>query len=89
MRDFELLLHFNILTALTISSRDPANNAIWTTSVPQIALGHPFLMHGILGLSALHLPRLNPDKHQEYAILAAKQENTAFPPVPRRSGQSH
>jgi hypothetical protein len=46
MRDLELLLQFNTSTAITIAAQNPANNVVWTTSVPQIALGHPFLMHG-------------------------------------------
>jgi hypothetical protein len=78
MREFELLLHYTTSTAQTIG-RDQATCSIWSTSVPQIALQHPFLMHGILAISALHLARLHPEQRQEYTVLAAKHENIALP----------
>jgi len=51
---------------------------IWRDYVPQQAIKHPFLMHGILALAALHLAYLRPgsftqhlqtcDKHQAVAL---------------------
>jgi hypothetical protein len=83
MRDLELLLHFNTSTGPSIASQNPLNSSIWSTSVPQRALSHPFLMHGIFAISALHLAYLHrltdPTKQREYEILAAKHESIALP----------
>lgn len=79
MLDLELLLHFSTTTAPTISAQNPTNDAIWSTVVPKLALDHPFLMHGILGVAALHLSRLRPERKQEYIMVAAKHENIALP----------
>lgn len=62
---------------------------LWRDYVPKLAVQHPFLLHGILALSALHLAHLRPessaqhlqicDKHQAVAI--AKFRSILLSPV--------
>lgn len=42
-------------------TRSGQTDYIWRCCVPEEALSHPFLMHGILALSALHLARTKDD----------------------------
>lgn len=82
MKDLELLLHFTTATAPSLSLHYPASLDIWATVVPHEALNHPFLMHGIFAISALHLSHihaLDPVQQQEYALLAAKHQSIALP----------
>lgn len=61
-------------------SRDTTTDRIWRNAVPEEALAHPFLMHGILALSALHLARTGPDPSQRAAYLnrAVAHQNQAL-----------
>ncbi|KAI9366990.1 hypothetical protein BJX61DRAFT_377280 [Aspergillus egyptiacus] len=52
--DLELMLQWVNETHGMLTRGQKTEN-IWRTHVPQEALSHPFLMHGILALSALHI----------------------------------
>jgi hypothetical protein len=51
--DLELMHHFTAFTAVRMSDI-PTTNQLWTTVIPQIGFRHPFLLHGILSMAALH-----------------------------------
>ncbi|RGP79776.1 c6 zinc finger domain-containing [Fusarium longipes] len=53
MDDLALLHHWTVSTSLDIV-RCPQVDYCWQTIFPRIALRHPFVMHGILSLAALH-----------------------------------
>ena len=54
-RDLELMHHYTTLTAANLEkTRDPLILDTWRIGVPQEATRHPFLMHAILALAALH-----------------------------------
>jgi hypothetical protein len=38
----------------------------WQVIIPEIAYSYEFLVHGILGLSALHLAYLKPERYSHY-----------------------
>jgi hypothetical protein len=61
VNDLELMHFYTTTTSLTLSSR-PEFQQIWQKEVPRIAFAHPFLLHGILGFSALHLARSQPER---------------------------
>jgi hypothetical protein len=44
-----------------------------------MALAHPFLMRGILAVSALHLGQTMPEKKLHYLAIAAYHQNLALP----------
>jgi hypothetical protein len=47
--------------------------------MPQIGLKYPFVLSGMLAISALHLSKLLPDRKQELQKAALAQENAALP----------
>lgn len=54
VNDLELMHHYTTDTYQTLSDHNEFGT-IWQHYVPEEALAHPFLMHGLLSLSALHL----------------------------------
>ncbi|KAK4693648.1 hypothetical protein P7C71_g3792, partial [Lecanoromycetidae sp. Uapishka_2] len=77
MEDLELLHHFTTETCYTLSDR-PESHELWRVNALQVAFQHPFLMRGILAISALHLSCLRPDKQNHYAQIAIKQQDAAL-----------
>ncbi|KAK7742416.1 hypothetical protein SLS62_010724 [Diatrype stigma] len=54
--DLELLHHYTISTCLTFSSHQMTRD-FWRVNLPQMGFTHPYILRGILSLSALHLAR--------------------------------
>lgn len=52
INDLELIMHWCSTTYRSVS-RDSTVEGIWQKTVPQEAIQHPFLMHGLLALSSL------------------------------------
>ena len=52
--ELELLHHWHTVTAPSLAQNEILNEGL-QTHVPREGLSHPFLMHGILAISALHL----------------------------------
>lgn len=77
--DLELLMHWKD-TTYQIFCRNPRASPIWQSLVPQEALTEPFLMHGILALSSLHLARTKSDypKSLRYIGTAVSHQNQAL-----------
>lgn len=61
-------------------SRNERTDRVWRNAVPGEALSHPFLMHGILALSSLHLARTAPEPSGRAAYLnrAVAHQNQAL-----------
>ncbi|KAH8823589.1 hypothetical protein DL96DRAFT_1618047 [Flagelloscypha sp. PMI_526] len=61
--DLELIHHFTTTTAVSLVDihgiKSPHVLGIYQRNAPRLALAHPFLMHSILAISALHLHWLN------------------------------
>ncbi|KAL3469573.1 hypothetical protein BJX99DRAFT_69239 [Aspergillus californicus] len=64
-QDPELMHHFTLYTSSTFARRRDMQEA-WRVDIPQIAYSYEFLMHGLLGLSALHLAYLKPERYSFY-----------------------
>ncbi|KAJ6098630.1 hypothetical protein N7467_000165 [Penicillium canescens] len=77
--DLELMMQWCNTTYHTLS-RDERTDPVWRNIVPEEALSHPFLMHGILAVSALHLARTGPDPSHRasYLNLAVAHQNQAL-----------
>ena len=54
IKDLELMHHYSTLTCFTMTDQS-ASCSIWQTDIPKLALEHPFLMHGLLALAAMHI----------------------------------
>jgi hypothetical protein len=76
--ELKLLEHFQTYTSQEIGF-DAASRQIWRSDMPTLAAKHPFLKHGILACSALHLAFLNPLERQRYQLLAAHHQSIALP----------
>ena len=76
--DHKLLEHFKAITYQEIGN-DATSRQVWRTDVPDIAAKHPFLMHGVLACSALHLASINPAERQRYQLIAAHHQSIALP----------
>ncbi|KZF26555.1 hypothetical protein L228DRAFT_257970 [Xylona heveae TC161] len=77
MADLELLHHFSVSTCYTIS-RKPELVTLWRVTIPQLAFSQPFLMRGLLAISALHLARLRPSRSETYLSQAALHQDSAL-----------
>ncbi|CAG7917328.1 unnamed protein product [Penicillium olsonii] len=79
VHDLELMMQWCNSTFHTLS-RNQHTDPIWRNLVPEEALSHPFLMHGILALSALHLARTGPEpsRRASYLNRAVAHQNQAL-----------
>ncbi|KAL5042233.1 hypothetical protein BDW71DRAFT_217084 [Aspergillus fruticulosus] len=64
-QDPELMHHYTLYTSKTLARR-PHMQETWQVPIPEIAYSYEFLMHGILGMSALHLACLKPERYSDY-----------------------
>ncbi|KAL0932714.1 C6 zinc finger domain-containing protein [Colletotrichum truncatum] len=77
LTDMKLVHHFTSNTAYTLSeNRDFVH--LWTTTVPEIAFAHDFLLHGILAVSAIHLAHLHPERREEFTTISTRHQTTAL-----------
>ncbi len=67
--DFALFHHFTTSTAHLITLT-PADRSPFMTLLPGLAPQHPYLLHEVLALAALHLSHLNPTERTRYTDLA-------------------
>lgn len=77
--DLELMMQWCNTTFQTLS-RSERTDPVWRTNVPEEALSHPFLMHGLLAVSALHLARTSkdPPSRSAYLTRAVAHQNQAL-----------
>ncbi|KAL4907400.1 hypothetical protein BDW74DRAFT_123902 [Aspergillus multicolor] len=71
IEDLELMMQWCTTTYRSVS-RNSTVESIWQAVVPREAMRHPFLMHGILALSALHLAVTSDDDLKEQYIRTSK-----------------
>lgn len=75
--DLELLHNYDTSTAYTLATI-PALQTFLRLNLPRIAFSHPFLLHGILGISALHLAHFKKDLRAHYLSQAQYHYQTAL-----------
>ncbi|KAG0649822.1 Orsellinic acid biosynthesis cluster [Hyphodiscus hymeniophilus] len=76
--DRALLQHYVTSTSISIA-HDESSEALWQVTVPQLASQHPFLMHGILACSALHVAYKYPAQQGQHLIEASRHQSIAMP----------
>lgn len=76
MLDLELLHHYSVSTALTLSS-DPVVRDYFLVSVPQLGFSHPYVLQSLLALAASHLAHFRPESRQYYYAHAKARHTTA------------
>ncbi|PYH91143.1 hypothetical protein BO71DRAFT_452326 [Aspergillus ellipticus CBS 707.79] len=76
--ELELLNHWHMATVQTLIHEKATEN-VMRVFVPQEALSHPFLMHSMLALSALHLSHHCPaERRHKYTEAAMNHNNIAL-----------
>ncbi|KAI3572447.1 hypothetical protein IWW34DRAFT_762328 [Fusarium oxysporum f. sp. albedinis] len=73
-RDLELMHHYSTITCNTLTLREDMQD-IWTVIIPKIGYSHPFVMHGLLAISALHKSYLIPSKREIYLEVSAYHQS--------------
>ncbi|KAL4879189.1 hypothetical protein BJY04DRAFT_220309 [Aspergillus karnatakaensis] len=76
--DDDLLHHYKTTTYLSLCS-DPELEHTVRVSIPELAHHYPFLMHGLLSISALQLAHTNPKFRAQYLGLALDHQELAMP----------
>ncbi|KAL4797389.1 hypothetical protein BDV19DRAFT_44728 [Aspergillus venezuelensis] len=71
IQDLELMMQWCTTTYRSVS-RNNTVEGIWQAVVPREAMRHPFLMHGLLALSALHLAVSSDDEMRDQYIKTSK-----------------
>ncbi|KAM6506905.1 hypothetical protein FALCPG4_018723 [Fusarium falciforme] len=75
--DMALLHHWTLSTSLDIV-KSSGGDDYWQKIFPQIAFRHAFVMHGILGLAALHLAFRQSADRDRLLLIAAHHHNIAL-----------
>ncbi|KAM0325423.1 hypothetical protein ACHAQA_007409 [Verticillium albo-atrum] len=76
-RELELMHHFSVNTATTLGLRDDVRQ-VWKFVIPQEGYRHPFIMDGLLAISALHKSLLVPSRRQEYLTISAHYQSSGM-----------
>lgn len=71
-----LLHHWYTMTCLTLTD-DPDQQELWRTTVVKHGLSHPFLLHEILAIAALHLATCIPEEKGLLTTRATELQNYA------------
>ncbi|RAH76741.1 hypothetical protein BO86DRAFT_324872 [Aspergillus japonicus CBS 114.51] len=73
-----LFLNWTTSTCHSIA-RTPIDRRIWQTVIPQQALGCPYLLHGLLAISSLHLALQQPisptQRHRKSSLITAAEHH--------------
>ncbi|KAF7589976.1 hypothetical protein BBP40_003467 [Aspergillus hancockii] len=75
VQELELMIQWCTATYRSIS-RNKAVEWIWHAVIPREAMRHPFLMHGILALSALHLAFTSSGATKESYLVTARSHRS-------------
>ncbi|KIV86158.1 hypothetical protein PV11_01788 [Exophiala sideris] len=78
VQDLELLHHWTTSAYKGFGDK-PGDEVPWQLEMPQIACEQPFLMRGILAMSALHLSCSRPTQKQKWLVRAVYHQNRALP----------
>ncbi|KAI5459415.1 hypothetical protein BGZ63DRAFT_360577 [Mariannaea sp. PMI_226] len=68
-KDFELLHHYTTVTAEAMCVRKEMTH-VWRICIPRVGYQYPFVMHGVLAVSAAHKAYLMPNNRKTYLALS-------------------
>lgn len=76
LQQLKLLQHWHHQVAVTMALDDSqARIAIWTEVVPMLAIDYPFLMHGLLAVSAAHIAHTEPKLAASHLAIAHRHHD--------------
>lgn len=76
--NLRLMSHYACYTCIAIAGPTSIPRDVlllWRDYVPQLAFKHDYLIHGLLGLSSLHLALSQPSMQHEHTVLATHHHN--------------
>lgn len=76
-RGLELMHHYTVSTAQTLAHR-PDMKYTWRVTIPEMAIGCPYTMHGLLAIASLHKAHLLPAQRDTYLDTAAWHQNSGL-----------
>ncbi|KAH7313875.1 hypothetical protein B0I35DRAFT_480521 [Stachybotrys elegans] len=76
--DQRILTHYFASTFESFMLKEDNMAEIWLHVVPGIAQQHPFVFHGIMACTALHMAHLQPDRAAEYTVRALSHQDVAI-----------
>ncbi|KAI3572436.1 hypothetical protein IWW34DRAFT_762275 [Fusarium oxysporum f. sp. albedinis] len=82
-RELELMHHYSTCTYKTLALRSDMRY-VWKTVIPEEGYNNPFVMHGLLALSAAHKAHLLPSERETYLSVSAYHQSLgleAFRPL--------
>lgn len=68
--DMEMMHHYSTVTADTLTRRADMQH-VWRIIVPELGYKHPFVLHGLLAITATHKAYLLPSQRDKYLDIAA------------------
>jgi len=74
----ELMYHYRDFIVSILVGRRKDISALWTETIPGDAFRHPFLLHGLLTMSALSLAHLRPEEAARYLRLGDRHQGVAL-----------
>ncbi|KAF7591717.1 hypothetical protein BBP40_001161 [Aspergillus hancockii] len=76
--ELELLHHWHTVAGASLALNETVQD-LFRVTVPGLALSHPFLMHGLLAVSALHISQKCPaERRPKYTEVAISHNNLAL-----------
>lgn len=77
MLDLTLMHHWSVKAGVTIANHTVIKE-LWRMQVPSLATRHPFLMHALLAISALHLHHENSEPSKSNLYLSAASQHHEY-----------
>ncbi|KAH0419614.1 hypothetical protein CcaCcLH18_14347 [Colletotrichum camelliae] len=75
--DLALLHHWTMSTSIDIFRSAPVDS-LWQVTFPRIGFEHPFVVHAILSLAALHIAYISGVKNSPYVVEATRHHEDAI-----------
>ena len=79
--NLKLMHHYILRGYIDVVGPDPTSEdlpSLWRDYAPKLAFDHKYLLHGLLGISALHLGISDPESQYGDALLASHHYNLAI-----------
>jgi hypothetical protein len=87
MHEMQLMHHFTTVVYTTLSGPS-MKERMWQVEVPREAMVHPYLKHGVLAVSALHLHYVDSRDSSHYEVAAQRYFHLAISSLRPLVGQS-
>jgi hypothetical protein len=74
----KLFKHYSAFTNFTLYHRGEPTD-FWNDTAVEVSFQYPYLLHGLLSVSALHLAYLRKEQKESYVLIARHHQDVALP----------